>query len=50
MPIYVWDVAGNQVSSIEPGPNRYLFGGFTDAAFSMIARIEAGRDADWPWV
>ncbi len=50
VPIYVWDLAGHQVSSIEPGPNRYLFGGFTDAAFSLIGRIEAGRDADWPWV
>jgi hypothetical protein len=50
VPIYVWDLNGYataNVNLIEPG--RYLFGGFTDAAFRLISLIEAGQDAGWPW-
>jgi hypothetical protein len=50
VPIYVWDVVGyatDNVNTTEPG--RYLFGGFTDAAFRLISLLEAGQDSGWPW-
>jgi hypothetical protein len=29
---------------------RHEFGGMTDATFRLIPLLEAGRDADWPWM
>jgi len=49
VPIYVWDLAGYGAANIENRPGRYLFGGFTDAAFRLIRLLESGRDAGWPW-
>jgi hypothetical protein len=49
VPIYVWDLRGYQTSNIDNSPGRYLFAGFSDAAFKMIALLERGRDAGWPW-
>lgn len=50
VPVYIWNVCGNKASMIKTGPNRYHFGGFNDAAFSIIERLEAGRNGRWPWV
>ena len=47
VPIYVWDLRGHETANIPNEPNRYLFGGFTDAAFRMISLLERGRDAKW---
>lgn len=51
VPIYVWDLMGYAKSNIDV-LNRgwYLFAGFSDACFSMIPLLEAGREAHWPWL
>jgi hypothetical protein len=48
-PIYVWDLAGYNATNLQLGPDRYLFGGFSDASLALIGLLEAGRDACWPW-
>lgn len=50
VPIYVWDLRGYKATNIDNTPGRYLFGGFSDAAFKMIALIERGQNAEWPWL
>ncbi|MFD0270959.1 TROVE domain-containing protein [Streptomyces sp. NPDC127106] len=51
VPVYTWNLAGYRVGHAPSGSaNRHTFGGLTDAAFRMVTLIEAGRDADWPWV
>jgi len=50
VPIYVWDLRGYEATNIDNTPGRYLFGGFSDAAFKMIALIERGQNAEWPWL
>lgn len=50
VPIYVWDLGGYNATNIDlMQPNRYCFGGFTDAAFRLISLLEAGSDVGWPW-
>ncbi|MFD9069130.1 TROVE domain-containing protein [Streptomyces lasiicapitis] len=50
-PMYTWNLAGYQAGHAPSGRGqRHTFGGLTDAAFRMIPLLEAGRDADWPWV
>lgn len=49
-PLYTWNLAGYRVGHAPSGPNRYAFGGLTDAAFRMVPLLEAGRNAAWPWV
>jgi hypothetical protein len=48
-PVYVWDLRGCGKANLDTGRGRYLFAGFTDAAFRLIPLLEAGRDAAWPW-
>ncbi|OII61154.1 RNA-binding protein [Streptomyces sp. CC53] len=51
VPLYTWNLAGYRVGHGRSGSgNRYTFGGLSDAAFRMIPLLEAGRNADWPWV
>ncbi|WP_328301071.1 TROVE domain-containing protein [Streptomyces sp. NBC_00435] len=50
VPVYTWNLAGYRVGHAPSGSaNRHAFGGLTDAAFRMVALIEGGRDAAWPW-
>ncbi|MFI1580414.1 TROVE domain-containing protein [Embleya sp. NPDC020630] len=50
IPLYTWNLAGYQAGHTPSGSrNRHTFGGLTDAAFTMIPLLEAGRDARWPW-
>lgn len=50
-PMYTWNLAGYQAGHAPSGRGqRHTFGGLTDAAFRMVPLLEAGRDADWPWV
>jgi len=49
VPIYVWNLVGYRVGSQPKNPNRFVFGGLSDQAFSMISLLEAGRNAAWPW-
>jgi hypothetical protein len=51
VPIYAFNLAGYRQTAIESGTaNRHEMGGVTDATFKMIPLLEAGRNADWPWV
>lgn len=50
VPVYVWNIGGNQVGSTASGSGtRHTFAGLNDAAFRMVPLLEAGRSADWPW-
>jgi hypothetical protein len=49
-PMYTWNLAGYAAGHTPSGGrNRHTFGGLTDAAFTMVPLLEAGRDAVWPW-
>lgn len=51
VPIYGFNLAGYKSTAIQSGTsNRHEMGGVTDATFKMIPLLEAGRNADWPWV
>lgn len=50
-PMYTWNLAGYQAGHAPSGRGqRHTFGGLTDHAFRMVPLLEAGRDADWPWM
>lgn len=50
-PMYTWNLAGYEAGHAPSGSGqRHTFGGLTDQAFRMIPLLEAGRDADWPWI
>lgn len=49
VPIFTWNLGGYQFSHLPDTPNRYTFGGLSEAAFSMIGLIERGSNADWPF-
>lgn len=48
-PVYVWDLRGHGRANLDTGRGRYLFAGFTEAAFRLIPLLESGCDATWPW-
>lgn len=51
VPMYTWNLAGYRSGHAPSGVrNRHVFGGLTDAAFRMVSLLEAGRDANWPWM
>ncbi|MDH6129001.1 TROVE domain-containing protein [Kitasatospora sp. GP82] len=51
VPVYTWNLAGYATGHAPSGSaNRHTFGGLSDAAFRLIPLLEAGRDADWPWL
>jgi hypothetical protein len=48
--IYTFDLAGHRLSALPDGQRgRYTLGGFTDATFTAMAVLEAGRDSGWPF-
>jgi TROVE domain len=48
--IYTFNLAGYAPSALAAGEGgRYTLGGFTDATFTAMAVLEAGRDAEWPF-
>lgn len=50
VPLYTFNLVGYRVGSMGANPNRVTIGGgLTDAAFRLIALLEAGRDGTWPW-
>lgn len=50
VPIYTFNVTGYSHSQLPTTGNRYTFGGgLTDAAFSVIPMLEAGKNQDWPF-
>ncbi|MFE0518687.1 TROVE domain-containing protein [Streptomyces sp. NPDC058954] len=50
VPVYTWNLAGYSMGHAASGPHRHTFGGLSDAAFRLIPLVEAGREADWPWL
>ncbi len=47
---YSFNLAGHEAGIIDTrNPNRFVLGGFSDAAFRMMAMVEAGRDQNWPF-
>ncbi|WP_327222965.1 TROVE domain-containing protein [Streptomyces platensis] len=51
VPMYTWNLAGYEAGHAPAGGRaRHTFGGLTDQAFRMIPLLEAGRNADWPWM
>lgn len=51
VPVYVWDLRGYGKANIDTNVSgRYLFSGFSDSAFRLIGLLEAGRNAEWPWM
>jgi hypothetical protein len=48
--IYTFNLAGYAPSALPAGARgRYTLGGFSDATFTAMAVLEAGRDAVWPF-
>lgn len=48
--IYTFNLAGYRPSALPAGEKgRYTLGGFTDATFTAMAVLEAGRNAEWPF-
>ncbi len=48
--IYTFNLAGYRPSALPAGERgRYTLGGFTDATFTAMAVLEAGRNAEWPF-
>jgi hypothetical protein len=47
---YSFNLAGNEHGIVDTNkPNRYNLAGFSDAAFRMMAMVEAGKDQKWPF-
>lgn len=47
---YTFQLGGYRVSHTQAGKDGvYVFGGLSDAAFSMLDLIERGEDQDWPF-
>jgi hypothetical protein len=48
--VYTFNLAGYAPSALPAGARgRYTLGGFSDATFTAMAVLEAGRDAEWPF-
>lgn len=49
-PLYTFNLAGYKYGHGESGAdNRYTFGGLSDSGFKMLALLERGKNADWPF-
>ncbi|MDP5226611.1 MULTISPECIES: TROVE domain-containing protein [Arthrobacter] len=49
VPAFTWNLAGYRHGHAPEGPNRYTFGGLSDAGFDLIPLLERGLSAGWPW-
>lgn len=50
VPLYAWNLMGYAPSMMETGTkNRHELGGFSDSAFSIMQRLEAGANGEWPF-
>jgi hypothetical protein len=47
--IHSFNLAGYKAAMMEAGSGRYTYGGFTDATFTIMAMLEAGHEAGWPF-
>lgn len=49
VPLHTFNLAGYALGHAAGGPNRYTYGGLTDAGFSMMKLVENGGSGRWPW-
>jgi hypothetical protein len=49
IPIYAFNMMGYAPAMMETSSTRHELGGLTDRTFAMIALVEAGQRAQWPW-
>lgn len=50
VPLYNFNLAGYAAGSTPAGfGTRHTFGGLSDSGFKMLALVDAGRTADWPF-
>jgi hypothetical protein len=50
VPMFGVDTSGYDKPTIQAGvPNRHEIGGFSDKMFTMMALLDRGHDAGWPW-
>lgn len=49
VPIYTFNINGYRTAQFESSGNRHTFAGLSDASFTMLKALEAGRDGHWPW-
>lgn len=49
VPIYTWNLGGYKAGHLPTTSKNFVFGGFTDALFSLIPMLEAGYSQSWPW-
>lgn len=50
VPVYGFNLNGYRQAAYATGKaNRHEFGGLTDATFRLVALLEAGQNADWPF-
>ena len=49
VPLHTFNLAGYEYGHTPTGPNRYTWGGLTDACFRLIPIVESGKNGDWPW-
>ncbi|HET7110235.1 MAG TPA: TROVE domain-containing protein [Gemmatimonadales bacterium] len=47
--VHAFNLAGYRAGTVPPGSGRYTYGGFTDATFVLMAALEAGSEAGWPF-
>lgn len=47
--IHGFNLAGYGPAMMPSKPGRYSYGGFTDATFVLMAALESGEEAGWPW-
>lgn len=48
--VYGFNLGGYRTSALVTGPNRVELGGLSDSTFRLVPLIEAGRNANWPWM
>lgn len=50
IPLYTWNLAGYRYGHAPSGGhNRFVFGGLSDAAFSVVPILEQRKHAPWPF-
>lgn len=49
VPLYTFNLAGYAPAHMESGPNRYSFGGLSDAGFKVLEILEGRRNGGWPF-
>lgn len=50
VPVYTFNLGGYRTGYLPSGrANRHVIGGLNDAAFSLVATLDARRSGRWPW-